>query len=184
MDAFIGEIRAFGFNFNPQDWLPCNGQLLPIQQYTALFSLLGTNFGGNGTTNFALPNLQGNVVVGTGTAATSTVYNVGETGGETAVTLISTEIPYHTHTVSGATAAPSTYVQAPAPTNYLSNVASSKGGVLGPGRAYVPVTTSPVTAMGPLAIAPTGSSVAHSNMMPYQAINYCICTNGEWPQRP
>jgi len=97
-DPFLGEIRIFGFNFAPTGWALCNGQLLPISQNTALFSLLGTTYGGNGTTTFALPNLQNGAPLQQGQGAGLSPYALGQVGGETAVTLITNEIPAHTHT--------------------------------------------------------------------------------------
>src|ERR1700754_4959277 len=99
VDPFIAEIRIFPFNFAPQGWAMCNGQLLPISQNTALFSLLGTQFGGNGTSNFALPNLQGNIPIGFQQGPGLTPYSMGDTGGGQSVTLTSGQLPSHTHTL-------------------------------------------------------------------------------------
>ena len=105
-EPFLGEIRIMGFSFAPRGWAPCNGQIMPISQNTALFALIGTYYGGNGQTTFALPNLQGNAVVGVGTSPdTGTVYNVGQTGGEASHTLNLPETPLHTHQVNSSSAA-------------------------------------------------------------------------------
>src|SRR5438034_4503587 len=96
-DPFVAEIRLFGFNFAPKGWAMCNGQLLPISQNTALFSLLGTTYGGNGQTTFALPNLQGSVPMGAGQGQGLSVRDLGEAGGSEAVTLLASEMPAHTH---------------------------------------------------------------------------------------
>src|SRR5580698_10129927 len=100
MDPYIGELRLFGFNFAPVGWLQCNGQTLAINQYTALFSILGTSFGGNGTSNFMLPNLQGMVPIGQGTGPGLSGFVVGATGGETTHTLVPNEMPAHTHSLT------------------------------------------------------------------------------------
>src|SRR5438477_9290143 len=104
-DPFVAEIRIFPFNFAPKGWAFCDGQLLPISQNTALFSLLGTTYGGNGTSNFALPNLQGAAPLNFGQGAGLSLYDLGQSGGETAVTLLQTEMPVHTHNVQCSTAA-------------------------------------------------------------------------------
>lgn len=188
MDAFLGEIRPFGFTFNPRNWMLCNGQLLPISQYTALFSLLGTYYGGNGQTNFALPNIQGTTLVGQGTAVTGTIYDLGETGGTPGVSLLSTEIPAHSHTFNAmyttdAASAPTKEVNVATPVSYLSDVYEVPPPTTKrQGNFYS--TAPPSTVLNPLAVNPTGGNQPHSNMQPYLVINYCICINGYFPQRP
>ncbi len=103
-EPFIAEIRVFGFNFAPMGWAFCDGQLMPIQQNTALFSLLGTNFGGNGTTNFGLPNLQGSVPLQQGQGPGLSLYDLGESGGVVSVTLSSSQMPSHNHALGCSTA--------------------------------------------------------------------------------
>jgi len=98
---FVAEVKMFGGNFAPRGWAFCNGQIMPIQQNTALFSLIGTFYGGNGTSNFGLPNMQGNVPLGQGQGPGLSLYNIGETGGTSNVTLLSSEVPPHTHTMQG-----------------------------------------------------------------------------------
>lgn len=191
-DYFLGEIRPFANNFAPYGWMQCNGQLLPIQQYTALFSLLGTFYGGNGTTNFQLPNIQGIVLVGTGQLPGGSDYVIGETGGVPSVSLLTSEIPAHNHTFNGASAgAPATWApnetRAPATngTSYLSNLAAKNaaGGNLF-GFAYLPGATNPPnTLLGAATIGIAGGSQPHENRQPFLTINYCIATVGQFPAR-
>ncbi|HEX8640488.1 MAG TPA: tail fiber protein [Allosphingosinicella sp.] len=174
-DPFVAEIRIFGFNFAPTGWAQCNGQLLPISQNTALFSLLGTIYGGDGKSTFALPNLQGSVPIHTGNdqGPGLSQYDLGQQGGAQTVTLLQSEIPFHTHTVM---------------------VSSDPGDlqVGSPDRAYARsgsgfgynATTNALTQMAPQALAPAGGSLPHNNMMPYLTFNFCIAMQGVFPQRP
>jgi microcystin-dependent protein len=172
MDApFIGMLALFGFNFPPRGWAQCNGQLLPIAQNTALFSLLGTMYGGNGTTNFGLPDLRGRVPIHLGQGPGLSNYSQGQAGGSENVTLLTTQIPAHTHTLTGVTEAGSTAI----PTNAM----LANTGALD--KEYgVPGTT---TAMHPSAITSTGGSQPHSNIQPYLVLNYCIALVGIFPSR-
>ena len=178
-EAFLGEVRLFGFGFNPINWMPCNGQLLPIRQYTALFSLLGTNFGGDGRTTFGLPNFQATVPVGAGRAVTGTQYAVGQTGGEVSVTLSSQATPSHSHTLLGAGARYPGDSNVPGPTVSLAPATGC--------QPYVdPATNPPITPLASTALAPFGVGVngPHNNMMPSLAVTFCICVNGIFPMRP
>lgn len=188
-NAYVGEIRAFGSNFAPRGWAICSGQLLPIAQNTALFSILGTYYGGNGTTNFALPNLMGQIAVGTGVSNQShNTYDVGQEGGSATVTLITTEMPAHTHTFNGGTLGPSylpatTLLNVPSSTTYVSNIfavslTNPSAGTIGRGFA-----NTHNAFLNPLAVGITGGSQPHTNMMPYLAITYCICLEGVFPAR-
>lgn len=172
MDPFIGEIRLFAGNYAPYQWAFCNGQLLPITLYTALFSLLGTQYGGDGKTTFALPNMQGRAPVhqGQGNGLTNRV--VGDSGGSSSVTLITPEIPAHTHVPNSQS---SQGVADPTNAIWTSTV-----GLRGP--AYYGET--PNTPMSPLAIQPSGGSHPHNNMQPYLGVSYIIALNGVFPQRP
>jgi microcystin-dependent protein len=172
---FLAEIRIFGFNFPPKGWAYCNGQLMPISQNTALFSLLGTTYGGNGTSNFALPNLQNSAPLNAGQAPGLSNYFLGQAAGEIAVTLLNTEIPAHTHSaqcaaVSGAQTDPTTGVWAMVQTGRQSENRYSAS----PG-------SSPT--MNPNALSVAGSSQPHNNMPPYLTLNFCIALQGIFPAR-
>ena len=188
-DYFLGEIRPFANNFAPYGWMQCNGQLLPIQQYSALFSILGTYYGGNGTTNFQLPNIQGTVLVGTGQLPGGSNYVIGETGGAPSVNIDISTMPAHNHRYNGAIGSTpaitiANVTNAPvANVSLLSNQYSkdSAGGIT-PVLAYT--HTTPVnTQLGANAIGVTGSGIPHENRQPFLVINYCIAIYGEFPVR-
>ena len=170
---FVAEIRIFGFNFAPKGWAFCNGQLLPISQNTALFSLLGTTYGGNGVSTFALPNLQGSAPLMPGQGAGLSVRDLGERAGEESVTLIQTEMPSHTHGAQGLSGAGG---QAPGPSNTWAD--ANQRGI----SEYAPTGAQNVQ-MSPLALAVTGGSLPHNNMMPYLMLNFCIALQGVFPAR-
>jgi len=174
-DPFIGEIRMFAGNFAPRGWALCNGQLLPISQNTALFSILGTTYGGNGQTTFGLPDLRGRVALHPGQGPGLSPYTLGEQGGSESVTLLTTNMPAHTHMVNAST----TNATAPAPTNGI--LASPLDSNAGAGLGYV--TTSPNTQMAPNSIAPSGGSQPHENRQPYNCVNYIIALQGIFPSR-
>ncbi|SIS79681.1 Microcystin-dependent protein [Kaistella chaponensis] len=171
-DPFLGQIAFVGFNFAPVGWAECNGQLLPIAQNTALFSLLGTQYGGNGTTNFALPDMRGRVVVHSGQGPQLSIYNQGQTGGVESVTLTQGEMPTHTHlvnavTVEGNDASPTGNL--PANTKTLDKEYSNA----------VANTTMKSTMLNP-----TGGSLPHENRPPYLALKCIIALQGIYPSRP
>jgi microcystin-dependent protein len=166
-EPFIGEIRMMAFTFPPKGWAQCNGQLLPINQNQALFALLGTTYGGNGQTNFALPDLRGRAPIHTGSGFTQ-----GERAGEEAHTLTMSEMPAHSHFVRGITAGP-TGGNAPAPTKTLS--ATSTGQLYGPFANVQP--------MSPAMIGNAGGSQPHTNIMPSMVIGMCIALIGIFPSR-
>ncbi len=163
-EPFLSEIRIMSFGYAPRGWAMCNGQLLPINQNQALFSLLGTTFGGNGQTNFALPDLRGNVPIHVGQGHT-----LGEKGGEQAHTLSISELPTHTH-VASATTAPATANQPSASLMLATSTAQS---------LYTAATN--LQAMSPLALASVGGSQAHLNMQPFLVLNFCIALQGIFP---
>jgi len=168
-DPFVAEVRILPFTFAPSRWALCSGQLMPISQNTALFSLLGTTYGGNGTSNFALPNLDGRVAMHPGQGPGLSLRNLGETGGSSSVTLNSTQMPLHTHTLNaqssdGAVADPTN--------NALGNSA---------GLAYT--SAAPSTTLSPLSSSNTGGSLPHNNMMPHLMLSYCIALQGVYPAR-
>lgn len=173
MDPFIAEIRVFGFNFAPKGWAECDGQLLPISQNTALFSLLGTNFGGDGKSTFGLPNFQGSAAIGKGEGSGLSPYFVGEEGGAPYVTLLQSEIPTHTHQAR-ATKEPAE-VQAPAPDRALARST--------PGNAYQSNTSSSLVPMNFQSTSISGSSLPHNNMPPAMPLVFCIALQGVYPPR-
>lgn len=168
-DQFVGEIRVFPFNFAPTGWAMCNGDTLSISQNTALFSLLGTQFGGNGTTNFSLPNLQGNVPIDQGSGAGLTSRIIGEVGGTPTVTLTVNEIPSHTHAVTCAA------------TGTTDNPLDAVFAGSQEGNAYAPSGT--MVNMNAAAVGPAGGNLPHNNMPPYLALNFCIALTGIFPSR-
>jgi microcystin-dependent protein len=159
---YLSEIRIMSFGFAPRGWTPCNGQLLPINQNQALFSLLGTTYGGNGTTNFALPNLQARVPVHMGTG-----FSLGQLGGEQSHTLMLSELPGHGHTAFGSANA--------------ANAPIAAGNYLGGVTLYAPLTNG--TTLAPSTVTAYGSSQSHSNMQPYLVLNFCIALQGIYPTR-
>lgn len=179
MDAMIGEVRAFPYNFVPRGWIACDGRLLAISQYTALFSLIGTIYGGNGTTTFALPDLQG--PQGRTPLGANASHPLGQKAGTHAVTLNISQIPSHKHTLNGGfePALISKLVTTPSNNTYISNVVS-KGTNNIPGRAFShdkDVTMSPAT------VAASGNSVPHDNTMPTMVMIHAICNEGVYPSR-
>src|SRR5215469_9064124 len=173
MDPFVAEIRVFGFNCAPKGWALCDGQLLPISQNTALFSLLGTNFGGDGKSTFGLPDFQGSAAIGQGEGQGLSPYFVGEEGGVPNVTLLQSEIPMHTHQAQ-ATNEPAE-LQAPNPERAL---ARSK-----PGFAYQSDSSTNLVQMSFQSTTIVGSSLPHNNMPPYLTLNFCIALQGVYPPR-
>jgi microcystin-dependent protein len=166
-DPYIGEIKLISFNYPPKGWAFCNGQLLPINQNQALFSILGTMYGGNGQTNFALPNLQGRVPIHQGINQGS--YNVGQVGGETSHTLTINELPAHIHPA----------VAQSTPTNPGATPVNSIWAAT-PTAAFA---SSPNITMNPAAVANTGGSQPHENMPPYLVLNFVIALVGIFPSR-
>jgi microcystin-dependent protein len=172
-DAYLGEIRIFAGSFAPKGWALCNGQLLPIVQNTALFSILGTMYGGDGKTTFALPNLMGRAPIGVGAGPGLTPRTQGKMEGSNTVTLNTTQIPAHTHiaqygdSVSGDPVLPGSLWAAT------------------PGRGGKATYSEPnsLVNMSLEAIQPAGGGAPHNNMQPYLAMNYIICLQGEFPAR-
>jgi microcystin-dependent protein len=167
-EPFLGEIRMFGFNFAPQGWAMCNGQLLPINQNTALFSLLGTTYGGNGTTTFQLPNLQGSVAMHMGNS-----FVLGAVGGSADVTLLAGQMPTHNHLVAASTGLPNS--KSPA-SNFLAPAARN-----GP-FLYSTSETSPAN-LAAGTITDAGGSQPFSVLQPYLVLNFCIALQGIFPSR-
>jgi microcystin-dependent protein len=173
-DQFVAEIRIFPFNFPPKGWAFCNGQLMPISQNTALFALLGTTYGGDGKSTFALPDLQGSAPMHPGQGQGLSLRDLGQIGGAETVTLLQSEIPFHTHQLSGADPQDQGNLQSGGPNRVVARPGS--------GQAY-----GPAAGLQPMAfqtLQPAGGSLPHNNMQPYLTVNYCIALQGIFPQRP
>lgn len=168
---YLGEVRLFSFNFPPKNWALANGQLLGIQQNQALYALLGNAYGGDGQTNFALPNLQGRVAVGAGTVS-GTTYSNGNTGGSATVSLTPGQVPVHVHNANGSSASPT--IGAPSdnslPATYATPAYSSTG------------TTK--STLNPGTVGNGGSGQGHENRQPYLTVSFCIALVGIYPSRP
>ena len=165
-EPFLAEIKIISWNFPPKGWTFCNGQLLPINQNQALFSILGTTYGGDGRVNFGLPNLQGRTPVHVGNGI-----SLGERGGETAHTLNISELPAHNHVPQGSKTNPATATSASGNLWGVNN---------GPPPPFAPTAT---TAMNPACILPTGGSQPHENMSPYLVLNFIIALQGIFPSQ-
>jgi microcystin-dependent protein len=168
-DQFLAEIRVFPFNFPPTGWAFCDGQVMPISQNTALFALLGTTYGGDGKSTFALPNLQGSAPMQPGQGQGLSLRDLGEQGGAPSVTLLTSEIPVHAHTFRTT----------------VENANSTSTEQQSPGRGNAIYTSNAsLTPMAPQALAPSGGGLPHNNMQPYLTLNFCIALQGIFPQRP
>ena len=170
-DPFVAEIRIFPFNFAPFGWAWCDGQLLPLTQNSALFSLIGTIYGGDGSSTFALPDLQGRAPMHPGQGPGLSAHELGESNGSETVTLLQSEIPSHLHGFS-------TSVR---PADNLNP------GTLSPGTGnnlYAPASGATVVAASPNALSPTGGDRPHNNMQPYLTLYFCIALQGVFPPRP
>jgi len=179
-DQFVAEIRIFPFNFAPTGWAFCDGQLMPISQNTALFSLLGTTYGGDGKSTFALPDMQGNAPMQPGQGQGLSLRDLGEMSGTETVTLLQSEIPFHTHSVQATTTLGNTD-QPAAPAALARGQFAFQGN-----NGSVPMyfTGAPDSDMSPQAIGVSGGGLPHSNMQPYLTLNFCIALQGIFPQRP
>lgn len=169
-DPFVAEIRIFPFNFAPKGWAWCDGQILPLSQNTALFSLLGTTYGGNGQSNFALPDLQGRAAMHPGQGPGLSLHDLGESNGADTVTLLQTEIPVHNHTmqvsdIAGNSTSPANNVMA----------IGAKGTPI-----YAPISGASTT-LGLNTVNPTGGNLPHNNMQPYLTMYFAIALQGVFP---
>jgi microcystin-dependent protein len=174
-DPFVAEIRIFPFNFAPRGWAFCDGQLLPISQNTALFSLLGTTYGGDGKTTFALPNLQGSAPMHPGQGPGLSLHDLGETGGSETVTLLESEIPAHSHSRNASNAAADEEGQ-------KQPNAAVPGQQQNTNQIYGSLANNLVQ-MAPESLAPAGSDQPHNNLQPYLTLNFCIAMQGVFPPR-
>ena len=172
-DPFVAEIRIFPFNFPPKGWAFCDGQLLPLSQNTALFSLLGTTYGGDGKSTFALPDLQGNAAMHPGQGQGLSLRDLGEMSGSETVTLLVSEMPFHTHTLQAFNTVSGDQL-GPNP-NGNSLLAKSENGAL--------YNTGALVTMAPQSLTPAGGSLPHNNMQPYLTLNFCIALQGVFPPR-
>lgn len=173
-DPFVAEIRIFPFYFAPTGWALCNGQILPISQNTALFSLLGTTYGGDGKSTFALPDLQGSAPMHPGQGQGLSLRDLGEIGGVENVTLLLNEIPVHTHGLM-ATVENGTQGTLTDGITVGSSVA---------GQIYQTNTSANLVPMSPQALAVAGGGLPHNNMQPYLTLSFCIALQGVFPPRP
>jgi microcystin-dependent protein len=169
-DPFVAEIRIFPFNFAPKGWAWCDGQLLPLSQNTALFSLLGTTYGGNGKSNFALPDLQGRAPMHPGQGPGLSLHDLGETGGSETVTLLESEIPAHSHAVNASAG----------DGNSQTPVGQKLATGIGIGQYAAP---GPLIGLSPNSLAPAGGDQPHNNLMPYLTFYFCIALQGVFPPR-
>jgi microcystin-dependent protein len=173
-DPFLGEIRPVGFNFAPQGWALCNGQTLPIAQNTALYSLLGTSFGGNGTTTFALPNLQGSTALGMGSGPGLSPYSIGQAVGSATVTLPVSQLGSHNHpAMADGGRGPSANSNTPAGTSWASLASAD----------FPYSSATPNVVLSANSTAPAGGNIPHNNLMPYLTINFVIALQGIYPPR-
>lgn len=172
-DPFVAEVRIFPFNFAPKGWAWCNGQLLPISQNTALFSLLGTTYGGDGKSTFALPDIEGRAVMHPGQGPGLSLHDLGEMSGSETVTLLESEIPAHSHTLTASGSDGGD--RSPANEQFAVNV----GGV----NMYAP-PSNPLTQLAFQALPPAGGDQPHNNMQPYLTFFFNIALQGVFPPRP
>jgi microcystin-dependent protein len=171
MDPFVAEIRIYPFNFAPKGWAFCDGQILPLSQNTALFSLLGTTYGGDGRSNFALPDLQSRAPMHPGQGPGLSLHDLGEASGTESVTLLESEIPSHSHGLTASNG------QSDMP------VGSPSSGLARYPQAYQTNASTNLVAMAPEAIASAGGSQPHNNLMPYLTLDFCIALQGVYPPR-
>jgi microcystin-dependent protein len=169
-DPFVAEIRIFPFNFAPKGWAWCDGQLLPLSQNTALFSLLGTTYGGNGKSNFALPDLQGRAPMHPGQGPGLSLHDLGETGGSETVTLLESEIPSHSHALTASQG--DAIERVPAGQLLATGIAIGQYGA-----------PAAMTAMSPNTVTPAGGDQPHNNLQPYLTFYFCIALQGVFPPR-
>jgi microcystin-dependent protein len=168
-DPFVAEIRIFPFNFAPRGWAWCDGQLLPLSQNTALFSLLGTTYGGDGKSNFALPNLQGRAPMHPGQGPGLSLHDLGETGGSETVSLLESEIPAHSHALRGS--------------NLVSDSPAPSGNTLARFPNAYRASPGTLAQMAPESLVPAGGDAPHNNMMPFLTFYFCIALQGVFPPR-
>jgi microcystin-dependent protein len=173
-DNFLGEIRMFAGNVAPQAWMPCDGEVLPVNKNSQLFSLLGTNYGGNGITTFGLPDLQARAPVSSGNPANLTPYDIGETGGVVTVTLTDKETPVHSHAPNATTTGKKSEPD---------NVLWATPGADRPAPDFYATSAGTAQNMNSGAIGLQGGGAAHNNLMPYTVMFFCIAIDGTYPHK-
>ena len=179
-EPFLGQITIYPYNFAPYQWADCAGQFLSISQYTALFSLLGTQFGGNGTSNFALPDLQGRVGISQGSAAGGSTYVMGEEGGQENVTLLASQLGVHSHSLNATTARGA--FQSPGG-NLLATGEAGSGRDASTASIYNSASPNTTLTASSIALAGAASPVPHNNVQPFLTLRYCIALAGVFPSR-
>ena len=183
-EPYLGQIEAFPYNFVPRNWLPCQGQLLPIAQYQALFALLETTYGGNGRNTFALPDLRGRVAIGQGNGANLTPRVIGEQVGEECHTIVVDETSTHTHSLMTAPNAPTNdNVDTPSSSVVLGSATAMIGSTPAPMTPFALADGAQTAALDRSALSMTAGSQPHNNLMPYLALAFCIATAGILPSR-
>ena len=171
MDPFIGEIRVFAFTFAPRDWAECDGRLIPVQQHTPLYSIVGTTYGGDGKTNFALPNLKSRAAMQFGQGPGLSDRTIGETGGSEGVTLSVNQIPAHNHAMQGS----QLIADSSQPDKHVTGRPA--------GSLNMYADNSNVIEMSTETLANTGEGISHNNMQPYLTMKFCIALSGIYPNR-
>ncbi len=179
MDPFIGQIMLCGLAFAPKGWADCNGQLLSIRRYSAVYSLLGTTFGGDGTTNFALPDLRGRVLVGPGTRQGGSTYAPGDQTGVEAIAIRADALPVHGHGMNASPVPGTGQGSGTAAGNSFSTLPGGRGAT---GKMYAPPPET--TRLAAAAASAAGGNATHANVQPYLALRYIIALDGVFPQRP
>jgi len=169
---FVAEIRIFAFTFAPKGWAFCDGQILPLSQNTALFSLLGTTYGGDGRSNFALPNLQGNAPMHPGQGPGLSLHDLGESAGSETVSLLESEIPSHSHLLNASS-------QDGTDNHPVNNLLAQGVGI----NLYNTQGTNPIVQLSDNSLAPAGGDQPHNNMQPYLTLSFCIALQGVFPPR-
>jgi microcystin-dependent protein len=180
-DWFVGEIRAFPYGKIPQGWLACNGAVLNIQNYAALYALLNTTYGGDGRTTFGLPDLRGRTAIGRGTSKQGTTYKQGVAGGAESVALTQAQIPPHTHLVQTVVAAATTLAVAG---NSISSWGTNSKVPTAQNIYATPTSASGMVPLNPGSVLPEGGGAGHENMQPFQVLNLCIAYQGVFPPHP
>ena len=183
-DPFLGQIEIFAFNFPPKGWATCSGQVLPIQQNQALFSLLGTTYGGNGQTTFGLPDLRGRLAVGWGQGQGLSNYDLGQILGAESHTLVVNEMPAHNHSLNAnTTTAATSNTDTPSTSVVLGNTAGKQSGVANPFALNLYASAAPGGTLDAHSIGVAGGNQPHNNIMPYLTMNFCIALVGIFPSR-